>query len=137
MEAERHTEGPRPRRDSGVTSVQVPLDVVGEVQALVADETIRVTAREDIITVDLPNLWVGVAAFKAGGARAQRAKRMRRVSAALQFTDLNVQFQLGSKTVARLGPIARPGLLSRWLGVGLLEIRVAAVVSSLLRALRR
>ena len=117
-------------------SLQLPLAVAGKVQAVVADQAILVTARENTVTVDLPNLRAGMVALRGAGGRKQRAKTLIRAGAALQFTDLNVEFRLAGGAMALLGADARPGLLSRLLGLAPLEIRLSAMVS-LVRALWR
>ena len=119
-----------------MTSLRAPLDVSGEVQALVADETVRVTAIKNTITVDIPNFRVGMVALRGVGRRKRRAGMISRVAAVLQFADLSVQFRLAGGTVATLGAGARPGLLSRMLGVAPLEIKWSGV-GPLLRSLLR
>lgn len=109
-------------------SSQLPLDVVGEVQALFADQPVLMTAKHDTITVDLPSLRAGVMAFRAVGGGKQRARTIGGANAALHFTALNMHVQLAGRTVARLGVDARAGLLSRLLGVSPLEIRLSDLV---------
>ncbi len=124
--------------------MHLPLDVAGEIRAVVADDTVVVSAREKTITVDVPNLRVGLVAWKGGraslrgaGGRKRRAATISRASAALRLTDLNVQLRLAGGTMAVLGADARPGPLSRLLGVAPLEIRLLSALVSVARALWR
>ena len=116
--------------------MRAPLDVAGEVQVLVADQTVRVTAIKNTITVDIPTLRVGMVALRGVGRRKQRATMISRLGAALHFADLSVQFRVAGGTIATLGAGARPGLLSRLLGVAPLQITWSGV-GSLLRSLWR
>ncbi len=121
--------------------MHLPLDVAGEIRAVVADDTVVISARNKTITVDVPNLRVGLVALKGGrttlrgaGGRKRRATTISRASAALRLTDLNVQLRLAGGTMAVLGADARPGLLSRILGVAPLEIRLSSALVSVARA---
>ncbi len=116
--------------------MQVPLEVVGEIEALTAGQAVRVTARKTTITIDLPNLRVGMMAFRGTGGRKQRAKTISRVNTLLHRTDLTVEFQLAGGTFALLGAKARPGLLSRLFGIAPVEIRLSGIFS-LVRTIRR
>ncbi len=116
--------------------MRAPLDVAGEVQVLVADQTVRVTAIKNTITVDIPTLRVGMVALRGVGRRKQRATMISSLGAALHFADLSVQFRVAGGTIATLGAGARPGLLSRLLGVAPLQITWSGV-GSLLRSLWR
>ena len=50
------------------------------------------------------------------------------------MTDLSVRIRMAGGTLAVLGADARPGLLSRWLGLAPLEVRVSGL-ASLIRGL--
>jgi hypothetical protein len=112
-----------------VRRLRIALDIAGEVQALLDDEAILITAAYDTILVDLPRLRLGLTAFRTWGRRAQRETTLQRVHTMLQLADLTVRFRLMGRIVARLGAKAHPGLLSRALGVRPLEIRPVGVLS--------
>ena len=135
MEDQRRVEDPRARR-RGVASLKLPLDIVGEVRALIADEAVVVTAAARTIAVDVPNIRTALKAFRGAGGKRQRAQAMTAFDTALQIADLTVEFRLAGGTVARLGAAARPGLLSRLPGLGPLEIRLSGLLA-LVRAIWR
>lgn len=108
--------------------LQVPLDIVGEVQAIIAEETVQITASTDTITVDVPSVRVVLLALRSLGRRKQRSNRISRADAALQATWQSVRFRIAGSTVAMLGFAARPGILSRLLGVAPLEIRLSGLL---------
>ena len=121
-----------------MSSSPAALDVVGEVTALLEDQTVTITARHDAIVVDLPTVrppWA--AAWRRVGRRTNRETRLRRVSAMLEFTGLTVQFRLAGTTVANLGAKAHPGWLSWILGVRPMEVSPSAVLPLIRAALRR
>ena len=125
-------------------SLHLPLDVAGEIRAVVADDAVVISARQKTITVDVPNLRVVPVAWRAAratlrgaGGSERRAATISRASAAMRLTDLNVQLRLAGGTMAVLGADARPGVLSRLLGVAPLEIRLSSALMSVARALWR
>jgi hypothetical protein len=119
-----------------VRSLQLPLDIVGEVQASLNDAAVLVTAEHGTILVDLPRRRIGLRALRGSGRRAHREEVLQRLQATLQLADLTVHFRLMGRVVARLGTGARPGVWSWVLGVRPLEIRPAAVLS-VITTLRR
>ena len=116
--------------------MQIPLEVVGELRAAVADETVLITARSDTISVDIPSLRVGLLALRGVGGRKQRSQTISRANVVLQVTALSVRFRVAGGTVAILGSAARPGAVSRILGLAPLEIRLSSLIH-LLRSLWR
>ena len=114
--------------------LQIPLEIVGEVHAAVADETVLITASSDTITVDIPSLRVGLLALRGVGRGKQRSETISRANVVLQLTALSVQFRMAGGTVAILGSVARPGAVSRVLGLAPLDIRLSGLFS-LLRSL--
>ena len=111
--------------------MHVPLHVAGQVQARCADETVVLSAARDTITVDLPNVRTGLAALKGAGGRRRQAQAITRASGLLGMTDLTVRVRVAGATLAMLGASARPGVLSRLLGVRPLEVRLSWVLSLL------
>ncbi len=108
--------------------MQVPLDISGEVRAAVADETVLITANTGTITVDIPSVRVGLLALRGAGRKKQRSRTFSRAHATLQVTSQSVRFRMAGGTVAMLGTDARPGALSRLLGVTPLEIRFSGLL---------
>ena len=108
--------------------LEIALDLVGELHAVLNDNAVLITAAHDTILVDLPERRLGLTALRGAGRRAQREKILHRVHAALQLVDLTVNFRLMGRIVARLGAKAHPGLLSWALGVRPLEIRPVGVL---------
>jgi serine kinase of HPr protein (carbohydrate metabolism regulator) len=74
--------------------LQIPLEIVGEVHAAVADETVLITASSDTITVDIPSLRVGLLALRGVGRGKQRSETISRANVVLQLTALSVQFRM-------------------------------------------
>jgi len=134
MEAQRCAQDPRARGCPRVVLLQIPLEIVGEVHAAVADETVLITASSDTITVDIPSLRVGLLALRGVGRGKQRSETISRANVVLQLTALSVQFRMAGGTVAILGSAARPGAVSRVLGLAPLDIRLSGLFS-LLRSL--
>ncbi len=137
MEAQWRVQGPRARGRRGVVLLHVPLDIVGKIKAAVADETVLIAASKDTITVDIPSLRVGLLALSGVGRIKQRSETISRADVVLRLTALSVQFRLTGGTVAILGSAARPGTVSRFLGLAPLEIRLLSGLLSLLRSLWR
>jgi hypothetical protein len=131
MEAQRCAQDPRARGCPRVVLLQIPLEIVGEVHAAVADETVLITASSGTITVDIPSLRVGLLALRGVGRRKQRSETISRANVVLQLTALSVQFRMAGGTVAILGSAVRPGWVSRFLGLAPLEIRLSGMFSLL------
>ncbi len=123
-----------------MSSTKRPLDIVGEIRAIRANETVLVTADHDTITVDLPRLGVITGKVKGGGTRAWRLNAMHKIDGGLKRANLRLRFLLADRIIARLGTDARPGPISRLLGKlfgwAPLEIRPAILVA-LLKPRRR
>ncbi len=123
-----------------MSSTKRSLDIVGEIRATCANETVLVTADHDTITVDLPRLSVATGKLKGKGTRAWRLNAMHEIDKGLNRTNLRLRFLLADRIIARLGTDARPGPISRFLGKlfgwAPLEIRPAILVA-LLKPRRR
>jgi hypothetical protein len=107
--------------------LQTPLDIFGELQAEVGGDKVLITAEMDSITVAVPNLRVLLTATRSAGPRKLRRHALSQAQRALDATSLNVHFQIGGGTVAALGPTARPGWLSRLLGVAPLQLKLSGL----------
>jgi hypothetical protein len=124
-----------------VTWFKRSLDVNGEIRAVHGPDLILLTASRDTITIDVPHLRLGalLKSVKTFGGKARRVKALGDLSAALNATDLSVHFRLAQKIVAKVGADARPGPLSRLVGmlvgVAPLEIR-PAIIAALFKSRR-
>ncbi len=112
-----------------MSSLEVPLSVTGEVHAVIADQAVRVTAARNRITVDLPGVRAGLAALRGAGGKKARGEVLPRLDTLLRMTDLSVRINVAGGTLAVIGADAHPGVLSRWLGVAPLEVRLSGVAS--------
>ncbi len=108
--------------------MQAPLNITGEVQALIADKTVLVRAKGDVITIDIPTIRVGIMALRGAGRRKQRTRMLSGADSALRFALLTVDFRLAGGTVAKLGSGVRPGWLSHLLGLAPLGVKLSAVL---------
>lgn len=82
-----------------------------------------VNAIDDQVVVDLPSWRAGLALLRLQPARGRRAHFLAQAQQEIAAADLRVQFRLAGRTVARLGLKTQTRLLSRLLGLGLLELR--------------
>jgi len=105
------------------------LDVVGRLTVeMGGDGSARVEARGDTIVVELPGLRVALATLRRWpGGRGRRAASIGRIDGALKDAGLSLVVKVGSATVGRLGVGARPGLTSRLLGLGPMEIHLGGL----------
>ena len=111
--------------------MRAPLNVEGDVEALIAGHTVLVRAEGNVIEIDLPGVRAGMVALRGTGWRRQRKSVISQVSAALRLADLTVQVRLAGGTIARLGAGARPGVLSRLLGLAPVEVRLSGALAIL------
>ena len=91
-----------------MSSSEFPLSVTGEIHALLADQTVRVTAARNHITVDVPGVRTGLAALRSAGGRKARASVLPRLDTLLRMTDLSVRINMAGDTLAVLGADAHP-----------------------------
>jgi hypothetical protein len=96
------------------------LDVGGDLRIETRAGTLDVHARGTSLGLSLPSLRAGLALL---GPRPAREARLHELDAMLRLTDLRMVVRLGTREIARLGPGTRPGVLSRLLGLGPLEVR--------------
>ena len=116
---------------------QTPLDVFGELQAAVGDDKVVITAEMDSIKIAMPNLRVVRTAMRSAGSRKLQRHALTQAQGALEATSLTVHFQIGGGTVAALGAAARPGWLSRLLGVAPLQLKLSGLWNVLRTLWRR
>jgi hypothetical protein len=90
-----------------------------------------VNAADDKIVVDLPSWRAGLAVMRCQSARGGWSQLLTKVQRGLTVADLQMQFRLAGKIVARLGTDTRPGIVSRLLGLGPLELRPLQLLRSM------
>ena len=109
------------------------LDVVGQVMVEMGGESARIEAMGDRIVVEFPSFRAGASALGRGPRGRGRRDVLLRIHQALTAAGLTLQIDIGPSTVGVLGVEARPGLPSRLLGVGPLEVRLGKLFGSLRR----
>ncbi len=112
-----------------MSSFSAPLSVTADVNAVLGEHAVRVTAARNRITVDLPGVGAGLAALRGSGGKRGRANVLAGLDTFLRTTDLSIRICMAGGTLAVLGAEAHPGRLSRWLGVAPLEVRLSGVMS--------
>jgi len=103
------------------------LEVVGQLLVEMGDDSARIEARGERIVIDLPCLDAGVAVLRRWSRGRDGRSTIRRFHLMLTSVGLSVQVDIASETVGLLGFDARPGLISRLLGLYPLEIRLGAL----------
>lgn len=114
--------------------MNAPLDV--SAQLSLTDENgkeISVIAEKEIITVTLPSLWVGRPILRQLSNRRQRTWMMEHFHYSLKHADLMVEFRIADRIIALIGPQSRPGLLSRIMGFGPVELKIVPILLSLFK----
>lgn len=116
-------------------------NVSGRVTVTLPDEPpIVVTGRQSIVAIDLeriPKLPVGGAGSTSHppaepsparrGVRTSHRQTIERIDAALQRQGITLELRLAGETVARIGPEANPGMMSRML-LGPIEVHALAAL---------
>jgi len=103
---------------------------------LLTDENgkeISVSAEKEIITVLLPSLWVGRPMLRQLSNRRQRTWMMENIYGGLKQADLMIEFRIAHQIIARIGPQSRPGLVSRIMGLGPVELKIVPILLSLFK----
>lgn len=114
--------------------MSAPLDVSARLS--LTDENgkeISVSAEKEIITVMLPSLWVGRPMLRQLTNRRQRIWMMENVHSGLKHADLRIEFRIAHRVIALIGPQSRPGLVSRIVGFGPVELKIVPILLSLFK----
>lgn len=110
------------------------VDVLGELSVTdEGGEQLRVAGRGDVVSVDLPSLWVGRSLAKQTAGRSARQAVISRLQAGLRRADLTLQVHVAGRPIARLAPNSEATLLSRLLGLGAMELKPMALLLAILR----
>ena len=113
----------------------LPLEVLADLQLAVDGEEISIRGDGDRLVVDLPSLRAGRRLLRSGPfALETDPDPMTQLQDVLEGTGLSVEVRLQGDPVARMGPGINPGLLSRALNLGPVEVRPTG---PLLRAMQR
>jgi hypothetical protein len=108
----------------------VALDVVGRVVVEIGGELARVDALGDRIVVEVPSLRSGVSTIRLLTKGGGSDDPIRQVHDALTTAGLTLEVVAGGSKVGRLGIGARPGLASRLLRLGPLEVLLGGILGS-------
>lgn len=111
-----------------------PLNVFAQL-SLVAEngQAISVSAENEIITVTLPNLWIGRSILKQFSNRQKRGEMLENLYSGLLYTDLAIEFRISQRIIAQLRPESRPSFLSRLFGFGRIELKIIPILLSLFK----
>lgn len=114
--------------------MSTPLDI--SAQLSLTDENgkqILVSAEKEIITVILPSLWVVRPMLRQLSNRRQCTWMMENVHGGLKHADLMIEFRIAHRVIALIGPHSRPGLVSRIVGFGPVELKIVPLLLSLFK----
>ncbi|MFB6228734.1 MAG: peptide ABC transporter ATP-binding protein [Halobacteriales archaeon] len=110
---------------TGTTAGLAPLSVETDLTLTVNGAEATVESTGERLLVSFGSLPDGIRAL-----RGQRESAAGPISTLLETTDLTVEIRIRGRTVAVAGADARPGVLSRQLGVAPLEARLGGAVSA-------
>jgi hypothetical protein len=114
--------------------MSAPLDVSGRLSLTDENgETILLSAEKEIITVMLPSMWVGRPILRQLTNRRQRSWMIENVHGGLKLADLMIEFRIADRVIALIAPQSRPGLVSRILGFGPVELKIVPILLSLFK----
>lgn len=113
-------------------SAQRPLSVTAELQLEVDGHSVTVVGYGDLVVVEASSL-AGARALLDGATTLPVAE----VGPSLRHADVTVDVRVRGASVARLGPEADAGLLSRSVGIPDAEVSLGGVVLAGLRYLSR
>lgn len=102
-----------------------PLSVAADLTVATGGATATVRSTGPRLFVEIGSL-IDAARFAASAPEGGRD----RVAAALTATDLTAEVRVRERTVATVGAAARPGVLSRTLGVAPVELRIGGLLAA-------
>ncbi len=122
-----------PDRVSGrADDPHAPLSVSTDLTLSIDGVDATVTSTGERVFVEFASVPDAVRALRASGVSSARTTRL---DALLHTTDLTVELRVHGRTVAVVGTDARPGALSRQLGVVPAELRLGGGVGAVGREL--
>lgn len=102
----------------------LPIEILADLQLTVDGEDIEIRGDGDRIVVDLPTLRAGRRLVQSGPfVLADREVQLNRLHTSMAAAGISVDVRLQGQSIARLGEGAQPGLTSRLLGLGKVEVR--------------
>lgn len=104
--------------------MSLPLDLQAHLMVTLGTDHFVIRAEHDHITMHITRLRTGLALVRQLPGRRARADFLHQLQAGLTFAALNVDVQVAGRLIARLGVHARPGLVSRCLGFGPVELHL-------------
>ena len=107
------------------------LDLAGRLTILADEAPLQVDFRRATIEVVFPDLWTALrlrGRFSRGDRRAW-ANSFRSMTA---LTGLELRVWVGGLQVGRIAATSKPGWLAVWLGLDPLELRIGAILATLL-----
>jgi hypothetical protein len=114
--------------------MNAPLDVFARLSLVDGEgKEISVRAEDEVITVTVPSLWIGRPVLKQLSDRQRRQRLIGYAHDGLDRADLMVELRVSQRLIARIGPRARPGLWSRLLGLGPVELKIVPILLSLFK----
>lgn len=119
-------------RADGEGTPPAPLSVETDLTLTVEGREASVRSTGDRLFVEFGSLADALGALGASDATDPRLARIDRV---LETTDLTVEVRVRDRTVAVLGAAARPGVVSRRLGVAPVELRLGGALGAVGREL--
>jgi hypothetical protein len=100
-----------------------PLDIYARLRVSTAGHQLSVRADGRLITIEIPSLLAGRELLKRWRPRHAWGKSLGDVRAMMTYRDLQLEFRLSGRMIARLGVGTRPSLSSWLLGLSPLELR--------------
>ncbi len=101
-----------------------PLDIAGSVSISANDQQMRFWGDGEIVHLNLENSSAGAQLLKLTPAKDSKKQLLAKIHQSLCFADITLQVDLNGRMIGRLGKRARPGLWSRILGLGPMQIRL-------------
>lgn len=111
---------------------RAPLSLETDLRLTIDGREATLSSTGERVFVEFSSVPDAVRAFRASGVSTSRTNRL---AALLHTTDLTVEVRVRDRTVAVIGPGARPGIVSRRLGVAPAELRIGGGLGALGREL--
>jgi len=109
-----------------------PLALSARLVLSLENDDFLVDATDDKIVVDLPSWRAGLAVMRLQRRRGGWKQLFTQAQHWIPVANLSVRFRLAGRIVARLGSDTQPGIVSRLLGLGPLELRPLQLLLSML-----
>ena len=107
------------------------LDITAELSLLAEGRETFIEADGKIVTIRLPDLRTGLYLAKPFSRRHTRQSSLGKVQQGLSAINIELECRVGNQLIARLTPGSRPGMLSKLLGLGALELKLSGILRAL------